>query len=102
MRKIICDRCSRECNGTHGQLHLSRTQRASTTEIVADDQFDPLDLCDICTEVARTTFGFRISQGYGEQGMGGPAVAMAMEACPPPVPGWDDRVHEIRGEDVPG
>jgi hypothetical protein len=63
-RKIICDRCGRECTGTHGTLSLSRAQRASTGEQVGYDEFAHLDLCDICTEVARTEWKFRIAQGY--------------------------------------
>lgn len=68
MRKIICDRCGKECTGTHGQLTLRRSQfaQASHIEPVAEDGFEPLDLCDICTEVARTEWGFRISQFGGK------------------------------------
>lgn len=79
MRQIICDRCSRECHGTHGRLMLTRASFTSGGEQVGHDDFDALDLCDICTEVARTEWGFKVSQpewktpeeGYSITVMGG-------------------------------
>lgn len=88
MHQIICDRCQRECTGTHGQLHLTRTQSTAQREIVAEDQFTPLDLCDFCTEIARAAWGFKI-MSYEKLAMPQPEVA-----------GWGPSI-EIRGEDVP-
>jgi hypothetical protein len=81
MRKIICDRCSRECSGTTGQLSLSRAQFTKTGEMVTNDVFASLDLCDICTEVARTEWGFKVRQeNEYDMGMTEPVPELAMEA----------------------
>jgi hypothetical protein len=82
MLKIICDRCSKPCDGTHGRLNLTRAQHASSGEVVASDDFKGLDLCDICTEVARSEWGFKVSQDMYK-----PEV-MEFTAPQPELPGY--------------
>jgi hypothetical protein len=63
MRKIICDRCGKVCEHSTAGLSLSRAEFTSTGEQVGYDDFEGQDLCDICTEVARTEWGFKVNQG---------------------------------------
>jgi hypothetical protein len=58
--KIICDRCGRECVNVRGRLSLQRYEFTSQGEQVGQNEFSSLDLCEICTELARTGWGFRI------------------------------------------
>jgi hypothetical protein len=67
VRKVFCDRCGKECRGKIGRLHLHVEHLTSRRkEIVAQDDFEPVDLCGPCTEEIRTAYGFRVMSYPGQ------------------------------------
>ena len=57
-RKIICDRCGKECVNGHGMLHLAIIHATRDGDHVGEDDFRPLDLCTSCADEIRTELNF--------------------------------------------
>lgn len=64
-RKIICDRCEKECAGGHGTLALLISHETRDGEVTGMDQFQQKDLCTSCADEIRTELNFVMIRNSG-------------------------------------
>lgn len=85
MHKTFCDRDGRECEARTGYLHMTVVHRTNRDEVVAEDDYRPVDLCGPCIDALIAFFGPVLSAAPRKTG-DDPEMAMAAEARPVRAP----------------
>lgn len=58
MHKTFCDRSDgRECTARIGYLHLTVVHRTNQGEVVAEDEYKPVEMCGQCIDALIEFFG---------------------------------------------
>ena len=72
-QRTFCDRCGKECGHRRSVVHLAEFQYAEADphSPVAEDNYHPPDLCDICTDVIKEVLSpaLRMAERYDRLAM---------------------------------
>lgn len=80
--KTYCDRCGAECTGRFGHLHLGETHATNQAEVVAQDDYKPIDLCGHCIDAVKAFIGPAMVVFRYEHGPVAEEMAMARPVQP--------------------